>query len=180
MIAAVVLTALLALLGVGAFQMWLQHRARSTGVAPAGNAACVVCGNPATHYRPIVRAAPRSETDRLHQTTPMYVLVNDEARGPCLCETDRRSIERRKEVPLAQIRAECAAFNARIEQRIAAIENGAAELDAREEWMAATSTRAHPQLGASTATPLPEPHGTLTLPPMQEENVPETEEVEPG
>lgn len=185
MITAVALAALAALLLVAVIAAWRQRQSLATGAAAVEESStpvmCIVCSSrPATHYVPVIRAEPRSETSRLHQTTPAYVIANDEKEGPELCEGCRRGVERDKEGGLASIRAQCGEFNARIEREIARIESEAI-LAAQRRWAERIRDIAR-EHNLPTGTPLPlalraASAGTLTLPPARPA---EEEELEPS
>ncbi len=178
MIELVGLAGLVLLLAIGGIGIWRQRKTGGEAVDARGE--CAICGRPATHYRPIVRAEARSSSAKLHGLTPRYVLADDEKSGSVLCEPCRRWVERKKENRLASVRARTASFNDQIEQELALIENGGVELEVRQEWEQQMQGLQMQYNLPASVTPLPLPasqHGTMTLAPPTERR---EDEPEPG
>jgi hypothetical protein len=169
------------------------ERARERGeVDSEGNSLCVVClGSRATEAYPVLRQS-RMDRDpfghrRLHNSTPMYGVDDEEWGEPQLCRPHKRMLVRKMEQKLAQVRSRTSEFNSQVEQELARLESGELLVWARAECQAGTEMLVEALTLRSDRLRLPQNAtttpvagvGTVTLKPDEDEEEPAEHEDAP-
>jgi hypothetical protein len=146
-------------------QRALEEGVRTGELTEDGLRACVVCGAAATSFFPISASSWMDRLpllNRLFSLPPRYVIVDDLARGTCLCRAHKEYSVKKLEEFHAMLRAERAQFNAAQADKVSQMDTGGLQQCLNEHhigtkrMLGMLEAASMPRLQEKVASPVPE------------------------